>query len=248
MTAVVPGPVVQVFDLTGEPPRLRPDRWTPHVRRDPAGLRGVSLHQWDTDVGTEPRNRARWGEPLAFARRALAAPYTISCGVTGHGRVPVVSIAHPPERYTYASDAGNAGYLAIGVMGSFPFTEERRAVQHTPWSEELQAAVDVALQVAARLLGDAAEDGAPWRLVTHRQCVNGPRDHVACPGEMVVRMALASRPVLDGLLVADPDLVLDHRHGLPWPAEWRRYLREAPDGPPVVAIADASPSGEYRTG
>jgi hypothetical protein len=133
---------VQVFDLRGEPHQLAAGEWTPHVRRDPAELRGVVLHQWAvTQVGTMSSLRARYGEPLALARRGLSTPYTISCGVTANGGVPVVSIAHPLERYTYASDAGNRHYLAIGVMGLFPFVESAR-------SEALRAAVSRALLVA----------------------------------------------------------------------------------------------------
>lgn len=217
-------PEVQVFDLRGEPPQLPDGRWTPHVRRDPAQLRGVALHGWGVrQVGTLASQRARYGEPLALARRALRTPYGIVAGVTAHGKVPVVAIAHPLERYTYASDAGNMHFLAIGIMGLFPFVEAQRSPhRHTPDSEALRAAVDRALEVAADLL---AEQGvrAPL-LVTHRQCVNGRRDHVCCPGEAVVEMALHSPSYVLGGFRADPDLVLDAGHGLPWPGEWRRHL------------------------
>jgi hypothetical protein len=222
----VSAPEVQVFDLRGEPPQLPAGRWTPHVRRDPAQLRGAALHGWGVrQVGTLASQRARYGEPLALARRALRAPYGITAGVTARGGVPVVSIAHPLERYTYASDAGNMHFLAIGVMGLFPFLERQRSShRHTPVTEALIAAVDVAMQVAARLLAGHAGAEAPWPLITHRQCANGPRDHVLCPGQAVVEMALRSGPARDGLFVAEPDLVLDHEHGLRWPEEWRAAL------------------------
>lgn len=217
-------PEVQVFDLRGEPPQLPDGRWTPHVRRDPAQLRGAALHGWGVrQVGTLASQRARYGEPLALARRALRTPYGVTAGVTAHGKVPVVAIAHPLERYTYASDAGNMHFLAIGIMGLFPFVEAQRSVhRHTPDSEALQAAVDRALEVAADLF---AEHGVREPLlVTHRQCVNGKRDHVCCPGEAVVQMALRSPAYELGGFRADPDLVLDGRHGLPWPEEWRHHL------------------------
>ena len=217
-------PEVQVFDLRGEPPQIPEARWTPHVRRDPSQLRGVALHGWGVrQVGTLASQRARYGEPLALARRALRTPYGITAGVTAHGKVPVVAVAHPLERYTYASDAGNMHFLAIGVMGLFPFVEAQRSVyRHTPHLAAMQAAVDRALEVAADLL---AEQGvrAPL-LVTHRQLVNGRRDHVCCPGEAVVQMALRSPSFELGGFRADPDLVLDREHGLPWPDEWRPHL------------------------
>ena len=186
--------------------------------------------------------RARYGEPLALARRGLATPYTISCGVTAHGGVPVVAICHPLERYTYASDAGNAHYLAVGVMGLFPYVEARRStLRHTPPSEALQAAVSRALEVAAELLSAAGCD-VPL-LVTHRQCVNDHKDHVACPGEAVVEMALCAGAA--DRFVADPDLVLDRKDGRPWPAEWRRHLsRKEPVLPPRPDCEVVGPHAE----
>lgn len=222
---------VQVFDLRGEPHQLARDEWTPHLRRDPAEMRGVVLHGWGVrQVGTMGGMRARYGEPLALARRALAAPYTISCGVTANGRVPVVAIAHPLERYTYSSDAGNAHYVSVGVMGLFPFVERQRsALRHTPPSEALQASVSWALQVAAHLLDEAGVRGP--RVITHRQCANDRRDHVACPGEAVVEMAATElRDGAAGVTLSfDPELVLVPPHSLPWPAEWRRHLSARPE-------------------
>lgn len=241
-------PEVQVFDLRGEPPQIPEARWTPHVRRDPAQLRGVALHGWGVrQVGTLASQRARYGEPLALARRALRAPYGITAGVTAHGKVPVVAVAHPLERYTYASDAGNMHFLAIGVMGLFPFVEAQRSVyRHTPHLAAMQAAVDRALEVAADLLAEAGVR-APL-LVTHRQLVNGKLDHVCCPGQAVVQMALRSPSFELGGFRADPDLVLDREHGLPWPAEWRAALPAQPakvhDLPPRLADG---PDQEPRT-
>lgn len=137
-----------------------------------------------------------------------------------------MSIAHPLERYTYASDAGNAHFLAVGVMGLFPFVERQRSVhRHTPVTDALRAAVDRALEVAADLLGEHGL-GAPL-LVCHRQCINGRKDHDLCPGETVVEMALRSTAVEVGGYRVDPDLVLDRDHGLRWPEEWRRNLASA---------------------
>lgn len=218
-------PAVEVFDLRGEPCELRPGRWTRHVQRSPADLRGVVLHQWGCEVGTSERNRRRHGEAKALAMRALAAPYTISAGVTSSG-VPIVALAHPVERYTFASDAGNAQYLAVGVMGCFPFTEaERRPAQHTAMTGALQAAIGVALRIAASLLGDGAEHAGPWSLITHRQCLNDVTDHAACPGEAVLAAALRSAAVAEGLLVPDAEIILPGAtHGKPWPPAWREHL------------------------
>jgi len=64
----------------------------------------------------------------------------------------------------------------------------------------------------------------PWALITHRQAVNGRGDHVNCPGEAVVMMALRSPAVRDGLLVPDPDLVIVPKWGQCWPQSWRAHL------------------------
>lgn len=228
-------PEVQVLDLRGEPHQLARHEWTRFVERDPAELRGVVLHQWHAkSVGTMGHHRARYGEPLALARRGLATPYTISCGVTALGGVPVVAVCHPLERYTYSSDAGNAHYLSIGVMGLFPYVEGQRSAQrHTVVTGALRAAVARALEVAADLLAEAGCGGA-LKVITHRQCANGPSDHFACPGEVVVEMAAGA--LRDGaagaIMTPDPDLVLLREHGRPWPAEWRQHLSARDDRAP----------------
>lgn len=227
-TRVVDG--VHVFDLRGEPHQLARDEWTPHVKREPEDMRGVALHAWGVrKVDTMGSLRARYGEPLALARRGLTVPYTICCGVTAIGGVPAVGISHPASRYTYASDAGNAGFVSVGVMGLFAFTrEDHNPLRHTEMTDAMRRAIEVALEEAVRLLDDFAEQGGPWSLVAHRQCANGKRDHFACPGEALVAAALSSSAVSGGNLVADPDLVLDARFGKTWPPEWRRHLsREA---------------------
>lgn len=212
---------VHITDLRAERCILRPDQWTPHLRRDPAVLRGVALHQWDTPVGTEGRLRLRYGgEAEALGRRAAKAPYTLSCGVGQLTGVPVVALAHPPERYTYASDSACGEYLAVGVMGAFPFEEVARKPHHTEVTDAMQAAVDRALAEAVAML----QGPGPWALITHRQAVNGRGDHVQCPGEAVVMMALRSPAVRDGLLVPDPDLVIVPKWGQRWPQSWRAHL------------------------
>lgn len=225
---------VQVFDLRAESHELASREWQPRLRRDPAKISGVVIHSWGARVGTTGANRLRYGEPGALARRALGTPYTICCGVTEHGSVPVVALAHPLERYTNASDAGNRHWISIAVMGLFAFdADDTNPVRHTEATAALRAAVDVALSAALGMLAEAGVDpealfvdGRPLALITHRQCANGARDHFACPGEMVVKMALASEAVRAGLLVPDPDRVLLPEYGKPWPEAWRRHLRE----------------------
>lgn len=211
---------VAVFDLRGEPCELAVWRWAPHKRRDPARLRGVVLHSWATEVGTSPEMRRRYGEPEALARRALAAPYFASGGLTRAG-LGVVALAHPVERYTYASDAGNGGWLAVAAMGAFPFVESGRRLLHTPMSDALAEVIAEMLAHAVKHLAEATGHDGPFPLITHRQCINGMGDHAACPGEAVVRAALRSQAVVDGALMHDPDLVLVPEWGRAWPAEWR---------------------------
>jgi len=68
------------------------------------------------------------------------------------------------------------------------------------------------------------ERSAPLSLITHRQAVNGKRDHVQCPGEAVVAMACASEWVRLGAYRPLPDAVLVEGVGKPWPATWRSHL------------------------
>lgn len=237
-----PYAAVQHFDLRGEPVQLTRREWNPHRRRDPAALRGIVLHSWDTPVGTMPVDRARHGEPLALARRGLSVPYTISCGVTQHSGEPVVVLAHPPERYTHASDAACGEWLAIGVMGRFAFdahdAEANGSRTFTADCPALALAVGAAIDLAARLLGgpDERYEDAPLRLITHRQAINGRGDHRECPGEAVVTMALRSDAARRGIVVPDPDLVLVPEWGRSWPDCWRAHLPTfaAPAVPPAA--------------
>lgn len=215
-------PEVQVFDLRGEPVTMLARKWTPHIRRDPAELRGVVLHSWDVEVGTTSVDRQKYGEPLALARRALKAPYNISVGVTPSG-VPVVAVAHPAERYTYASDAGNAHYISVSVMGTWPFVwgdPVAATLESTARAEAYRLAVSVALSFACEMLPGAG----PHALITHRQCANGPADHFRCCGEGPVAMAAQSFAIRQGDLIADPDLVLLPEFGKTWPESWRRHF------------------------
>ena len=230
---------VHITDLRSEPCVLRRGQWTPHTRRDPARMRGVVLHQWDAEVGTEGRLRFRYGsEAEALGQRAAFAAYTISAGVGLLTGVPVVSLAHPVERYTFASDSACGEWVAVGVMGLFPFEEVARKPHHTTVTDAWQAAVDRALAEAVKML---PEDGGPWSLITHRQGINEHGDHVRCPGEAVVAMALRSPSVRDGLLVPDPDLVIVPKWGKAWPASWRAHLASKPSAARVASEHHALP-------
>lgn len=236
---------VRVVDLTGEPVLLTSKQWNPRRRRDPAQLRGIILHSWDTEVGTTAVNRAKYGEPEALARRGMKAEYTITTGVTRHGGEPVVGLVHPLERYTFASDAGCSEWLAIGVHGQFAFetddAEHNGGHEFTPESPALVLAVGAAIDLAVRLLGGTSRP-APLALITHRQAVNGRGDHRTCPGEAVVRMAMQSEDVQRGLVVPDPDLVLVPDWGRDWPASWRRHIPAVKkDRPVTIAKLDLRP-------
>lgn len=211
---------VAIFDLRREPCELAAWKWVSHKRRDPSRLRGVVLHSWAVEVGTSPEMRRRYGEAEALARRALSAPYFASAGLTRSGE-GVVSLAHPAERYTYASDAGNSEWLAVSVMGSFPFVEAERRLSHTHMSDALAEVIAEMLAHAVKHLAEATGHDGPFPLITHRQCINGMGDHAACPGEAVVRAALRSPAVVDNALMPDPDLALVPEWGRAWPDEWR---------------------------
>lgn len=211
-----------VIDLRDEPNILAPGKWTALVSRDPATMRGVVCHQWASPVGTTSAQRqAHGGQRMALAHRAREAGYGISAGVDERGQ-PLVVLAHPVERYTYTSDAGCRDFVSVSVYGLFAYDDRKRSpTRHTAITDALAEAVDIALREASAQIGS---DG-PHLLITHRQCANGPRDHFACPGESVAKMVAQSSAVADGLLVIDPDIVLDAKYSKPWPEHWRRHIR-----------------------
>lgn len=232
------------FDLSQMPVQLTAQKWNPRKVRDPAKFRGIVLHAWDTPVGTTAANRARFNEVGALARRALGAPYTISAGVARHSSEPMVVLAHPLERYTYASDAACSEWLAVGVMGRFAFDDDEVAADsakpYTEVTESLTLAVGAALDLAVRLMAGEDRDAGPFALITHRQGINGRGDHAECPGEAVIRMALQSEAVRRGAIVPEPDLVLLPEWGRPWPDAWRRHL-------PSFAPPQAAPTPKRVT-
>lgn len=223
------------YDLTSDPVRLKANRWTRHRVRSREDMRGVVSHSWQANVGTTATERLRYGESLALARRASEAPYNISAGVTRHGQ-PIAVFAHPIERYTYASDAACRDFISIGVMGLYPFEERTRdAGRHSALSDAMFAAVDEAMRWAVELL---PADG-PHVLITHRQAINGRGDHIQCSGEGVVKMFLASRAVVCGRIIADPDLVLVPEFGRPWPASWRSHVQVTKGLPNIASRVSA---------
>ena len=235
MSGADPRPAVARFDLRGESIVLPDGRWTPHMTRDPRTMRGVVIHSWGVDVSTEPRLRMQHGgEAQALARRALRAPYNVCGGVGLITGEAVCVVAHPVERYTYASDAACRDFVSVGIFGRFAYNEADHDPRfHTEVTPALIAAVSDALDEAVSML--PPEDG-PFLLITHRQSVNGQNDHDACPGEAVVRMALMSRAVKSGLLVPDVDLVLVPEHGHDWPPHWRKHVGCGSTSKPVAPV------------
>ena len=240
MTERPPRPKVLRFDLSREPHELDAREWSRSKRRDPAEMLGAVLHQWATPVGTTAQSRRKYGgEAAALAHRGLAVPYTLVAGVAPRSGEPIAALCHPIERYTFASDNACGQYVAIGVMGLFPFEESGRTIKHSPVTDALAAAVDECLAWVAELLDAARESTSPpLELITHRQAINGKGDHVQCPGEAVVAMACASDWVRLGAYRPMPDLVLVDDVGKPWPPSWRAHL-PVPDQqpeplPPVV--------------
>jgi pimeloyl-ACP methyl ester carboxylesterase len=221
---------VQVFDFRSEPVQLKRGQWAEGIARDPESQRGVVMHSWGTKVGTTIANRRKYGsEAEALARRALAATYLISAGVTSTG-IPVVVLAHPVERYTFASDAANRDWTPIGVMGLFPAYERNRTLMHSVVTDALRAAVDTALFIAAaECLG--GREGLD--LIAHRQACNQSSDHFACCTEAVARMVCESEAVAQGLFIPRPDITL-HELSRPWKPDWRRHIVQR--SPPVTAV------------
>jgi hypothetical protein len=221
---------VQVFDFRALPVQLKRKQWAEGITRDASAQRGVVGHSWGTKVGTEIRLRRKYGsEAAALAMRSLDASYHISAGVTSTG-VPVVAMAHPVERYTYASDAANREWTSIGVMGLFPAYERNRTLMHSVVTDALRAAVDTALYLAAtEYLG--GREGLDF--IAHRQACNQSSDHFACCTEAVARMVCESSAVAQGLFVPQPDITL-HELSRPWKPDWRRHIVQR--SPPVTAV------------
>lgn len=225
---------VQVFDLRGEACELRPDQWAPLVTRDAADQRGVCSHSWGVKVGTTIANRRRFGgEAHALARRALAAPYHISWGVTSAG-VPIVALAHPVERYTFHGDHANRQFVGIGAMIYSPSYERSRTTAHTVITDAHRAAMDMALQLAAvEYLG--GREGLDF--IAHRNACNQSSDHYGCCTEAVIALACESSAMRSGLFIPRPDACLHHLSRT-WKPEWRRHIVEAPPVAPASDVQD----------
>lgn len=221
---------VQIIDLRSEAIVLDRRAWNASTRRDPKTQRGICLHQWGTKVGTTSSNRIKYGEPEALARRALKVPAHISVGVTERTNVPIVALAHPLDRYLYGSDAANAHFLTMEVMGLFPYEESTRSTHHSRMTPELQAAVSMGLKVALDMLDDWTGSQGPWELITHRQGCNSKGDHTSCCGEGPLSLALHAldEEGIAGRLVPDPDLTLNAKWSKPWPPSWRQHLAPPP--------------------
>ena len=219
---------VQVFDLRGEPCGLGPGQWAPLVTRSAEDQRGGCMHSWGVKVGTTSANRRRFGgEAAALARRALAAPYHISWGVTRAG-VPVVALAHPVERYTFHGDHANREFIGIGAMVYAPSYEASRTTAHTAITDAHRAAMDMALQLAAvEYLG--GREGLD--LIAHRNACNQPKDHYGCCTEAVVAIACESSAVQSGVFIPRPDVRL-HDLSRAWKPAWRRHIITS--APPVT--------------
>jgi len=220
---------VLVFDLRAEPCELKRGEWAPLVTRSAEDQRGACLHSWGVAVGTTIANRRRWGsEAHALARRALAAPYHISWGVT-RGGVPVVALAHPVERYTFHGDHANRDFVGIGGMVYAPSYERNRTTAHTVITDAHRAAMDMALQLAAvEYLG--GREGLD--LIAHRNACNQSSDHYGCCTEAIVALACGSSAVSSGVFIPRPDVRL-HDLSRAWKPDWRRHIVAA--APPTTA-------------
>jgi len=220
---------VLVFDLRAESCELARGQWAPLVTRDADDQRGVCLHSWGVAVGTTIANRRRWGsEAHALARRALAAPYHISWGVT-RGGVPIVALAHPVERYTFHGDHANRDFVGIGGMVYAPSYERSRTTAHTVITDAHRAAMEMALELAAvEYLG--GREGMD--LIAHRNACNQSSDHYGCCTEAVVALACGSSAVSSGVFIPRPDVRL-HDLSRAWKPDWRRHIVAA--APPTTA-------------
>jgi len=215
----------KIFDLRDEHVVLDPREWNRRKKRDPSQARGICLHQWGVTVGTAQKNRARWGEPEALARRAMGVPAHVSVGVTQHGGEPIVAICHPLDRWVNGSDDGNGSFLTLEVMGHFPFVESTRKPHHTLLTPALAVAVAAGLRSLLDLLDAWTGSTGPWELVTHRQMCNSRGDHTQCPGEGPIILAMeAIKNGLSDRLKPNPDLVLVPKWGHDWSPEWRAHL------------------------
>ena len=220
---------VLVFDLRAESCELARGQWSSTVVRSAEDQRGACLHSWGVEVGTTIVNRRRWGsEAHALARRALAAPYHISWGVT-RGGVPIVALAHPVERYTFHGDHANRDFVGIGGMVYAPSYERNRTTAHTVITDAHRAAMEMALELAAvEYLG--GREGLD--LIAHRNACNQSSDHYGCCTEAIVALACGSSAASSGVFIPRPDVRL-HDLSRAWKPDWRRHIVAA--APPTTA-------------
>lgn len=201
---------VYVFDLSDAPCALRAHQWSPTSRRDPASAKGILLLRTDP-IPPTAADKARGGLIAAIAARGLSRPAHIAVGMAKD--IPVVSICHPLDRYTFmGGETGN--YVGVEIHAKLPGEASgRNPVIHTPLTPALGGGIEVALSVAMQLLSSWSTQETQ-EMLTARQAT-GTMD----PGEDVVALALEGLPFQ---LQADPDHVLST--GEPWPPSWRSHL------------------------
>lgn len=197
------------------------------IKRDPASLDRIILHQWGAVVGVSSAARRRVAEGksselLELATRATRAPYHFGAGCDSSGQGFAVR-AWEPWVYTWASNALNRRSLAVGIMGRFPKMSARWvAARHTPLDqvEPLMAAGRLAVELAAANIPEADD---PPLVLTHSQIIGEPSGHdrSSDPGEIVIELVVAPL-VAAGVIRVDPDHAQDH--GDPWPEAWRRHV------------------------
>ena len=196
---------------------------SPSVRRDPATITTIVLHQTATEMPPSSRLVAKHGVEQAAARRAARAAYHTLALPTGD-----VVRAKPIDVYAHHAGLLNATSVGVAVVGRFPGllddpTTKRREDLWSLWnwrkrpaSEITPELVDAGREAIAITVRDAKALGGDIDfIVAHRQSSKNRRSD---PGEELWARLVLEYAVPKLGLRARPGFTLGT--GRPVPAAW----------------------------
>jgi hypothetical protein len=204
---------VKLYDLRGEQsdphPKSKRDRSGKTVRRSPAAIDSIVLHQ----------TAVRFGAPStpALAKRALGVACHAMAFSKGFLVWPV-----DPLWYIHHADRLNARSLGLEVEGVYPglIGGETGSAKETPLTK---AVIDAARMGVKLLVEEGRRRGCPIKYIfAHRQCDAWRR---ADPGEGLWRRVVVEYAIPKLKLVAQPAEVFPHptgraRTGKTIPTRW----------------------------
>jgi hypothetical protein len=204
---------VKLYDLRREQsdphPKSKRDRGGKTVRRTPAAIDSIVLHQTGVRFGAPDTDR--------LAARALGVACHAMAFREGFLAWPV-----EPLWYIHHADRLNARSLGLEVEGVYPglIDGKTRAVDETPLTNEVVHAARMGIKL---LVEEGRRCGCPIKYIfAHRQCDSWRR---ADPGEGLWRRVVVEYAVPELQLVAQPGDRFPHpkgatRKGKTIPTRW----------------------------